>query len=160
MVWKDLNVQLAHLPVELEYASEFLHRNTPMTSDTLVFAITQSGETADTLGALRESRRKGFRTLGICNNVASTIARESDGGVYMHAGPEIGVAATKSFTSQLVILMLLGLLVGRMRNLSAEQGSRVIEALEALPGQIDAVLDLNDQIKAIVTRYTNANGFL
>ena len=82
-----------------------------MTPETLVFAISQSGETADTLGALRESRRKGFRTLGICNNVASTIARESDGGVYMHAGPEIGVAATKSFTSQLVILTLLGLLL-------------------------------------------------
>ena len=84
----------------MEYASEFRHRNTPMTRDTVVFAISQSGETADTLGALRESRRKGYRTLGICNNVASTIARESDGGVYMHAGPEIGVAATKSFTSQ------------------------------------------------------------
>src|SRR6267378_5370334 len=100
---------------EVHYASDFRHRNTPMTPETLVFAISQSGETADTLGALRESRRKGFRTLGICNNVASTIARENDGGVYMHAGPEIGVAATKSFTSQLVVLALLGLLFGRMR---------------------------------------------
>src|SRR5436189_2424490 len=104
-----------------------------MTPDTLVFAISQSGETADTLGALRESRRKGFRTLGICNNVASTIARESDGGVYMHAGPEIGVAATKSFTSQVVILTLLGLLFGRMRNLSTAEGIRIIESLEAFP---------------------------
>jgi glucosamine--fructose-6-phosphate aminotransferase (isomerizing) len=102
--------RLASIPTEVEYASEFRHRNTPMTPETLVFAISQSGETADTLGALRESRRKGFRTLGICNNVASTIARESDGGVYMHAGPEIGVAATKSFTSQLAVLTLLGLL--------------------------------------------------
>src|SRR5438270_12436500 len=84
--------QLANIPVEVEFASEYRHRNTPMTERTLVFAISQSGETADTLGALRESRRKGYRTLGICNNVASTIARESDGGVYMHAGPEIGVA--------------------------------------------------------------------
>src|SRR6266540_3173454 len=131
-----------------------------MPPETLVFAISQSGETADTLGALRESQRKGFRTLGICNNVASTIARESDGGVYMHAGPEIGVAATKSFTSQLVILTLLGLLFGRMRNLSAAEGSRVIEALEALPEQVEAVLDLNDQIKAIAKKYANANGFL
>src|SRR5436189_6301442 len=131
-----------------------------MSGNTLVFAISQSGETADTLGALRESQRKGFRTLGICNNVASTIARESDGGVYMHAGPEIGVAATKSFTSQLVILALLGLLFGRMRNLSAAEGSRVIEALEALPQQVEAVLDLNDQIKAIAKKYANANGFL
>src|SRR5205807_5983400 len=126
MVGEYLIEYLASIPTEVEYASEFRHRNTPMTLDTLVFAISQSGETADTLGALRESRRKGFRTLGICNNVASTIARESDGGVYMHAGPEIGVAATKSFTSQLAILTLLGLLFGRMRNLSATDGSRVI----------------------------------
>ena len=152
--------RLANIPTEVDYASEFRHRNMPMTAETLVFAISQSGETADTLGALRESRRKGFRTLGICNNVASTIARESDGGVYMHAGPEIGVAATKSFTSQLVILTLLGLLFGRMRNLSTAEGSRVIEAMEALPGQIDAVLGLNDQIKAIAKRYASANGFL
>src|SRR5438094_4521554 len=160
LVGEYLIEQLANIPVEVEYASEFRHRNTPMSGNTLVFAISQSGETADTLGALRESRRKGFRTLGICNNVASTIARESDGGVYMHAGPEIGVAATKSFTSQLVILALLGLLFGRMRNLSAAEGSRVIEALEALPQQVEAVLDLNDQIKAIAKKYANANGFL
>src|SRR3989449_2807515 len=160
MVGEYLIEQLANIPVEVEYASEFRHRNTPMSGNTLVFAISQSGETADTLGALRESQRKGFRTLGICNNVASTIARESDGGAYMHAGPEIGVAATKSFTSQLVILTLLALLFGRMRNLSAAEGSRVIEALEALPGQIDAVLKLNDQIKAIAKRYASANGFL
>src|SRR5712691_6078920 len=160
MVGEYIIEQLAHLPVEVEYASEFRHRNTPMTGHTLVFAISQSGETADTLGALRESQRKGYRTLGICNNVASTIARESDGGVYMHAGPEIGVAATKSFTSQLVVLTLLGLLFGRMRNLSATDGSRVIEALEALPGQIEAVLDLSDQIKAVAKKYADANGFL
>src|ERR1041385_1818411 len=160
MVGEYLIEQLASIPTEVEYASEFRHRNTPMTPDTLVFAVSQSGETADTLGALRESRRKGYRTLGICNNVASTIARESDGGVYMHAGPEIGVAATKSFTSQLVILMLLGLLFGRMRNLSAAEGSRVIEALEALPEQVEAVLDLNDQIEAIIKKHANANGFL
>jgi glutamine---fructose-6-phosphate transaminase (isomerizing) len=152
--------RLASIPTEVDYASEFRHRNTPMTPETLVFAISQSGETADTLGALRESRRKGFRTLGICNNVASTIARESDGGVYMHAGPEIGVAATKSFTSQLVILTLLGLLFGRMRNLSTAEGTRMIEALQALPEQIEAVLDLNDQIREIAREYANANGFL
>src|SRR5207302_5347855 len=138
--------------------SEYRHRNTPPTEHTLVFAISQSGETADTLGALRESKRKGYRTLGICNNVASTIARENDGGVYMHAGPEIGVAATKSFTSQLIILALLGLLFGRMRNLSAAEGNRVIEALEKLPEQIEAVLDLNDQIKQIAGRFADASG--
>ena len=152
--------RMASIPTEVDYASEFRHRNTPMTPETLVFAISQSGETADTLGALRESRRKGFRTLGICNNVASTIARESDGGVYMHAGPEIGVAATKSFTSQLTILTLLGLLFGRMRNLATAEGTRVIEALQALPERIEEVLELNDQVKEIAGRYVDANGFL
>ncbi len=152
--------RLANIPTEVEFASEFRHRNTPITPETLVFAISQSGETADTLGALRESRRKGFRTLGICNNVASTIARESDGGVYMHAGPEIGVAATKSFTSQLVILTLLGLLFGRMRNLSTSEGSRIIEALEALPEQIETVLKLSDEIKTIAKKYAGVNGML
>ena len=152
--------QLANIPVEVEYASEFRHRNTPMTSGTLVFAISQSGETADTLGALRESRRKGYRTLGICNNVASTIARESDGGVYMHASPEIGVAATKSFTSQLVVLTLIGLLLGRMRHLSTAEGSEIIENLESLPDKIDIVLKLSDQIKEIAKKYAGVNGML
>jgi len=160
MVGEYLIEQLASIPTEVEYASEFRHRNTPMTADTLVFAISQSGETADTLGALRESRRKGYRTLGICNNVASTIARESDGGVYMHAGPEIGVAATKSFTSQLVILTLIGLLLGRMRQLSTAEGSRIIEALEALPKWIEDVLKLSDQIKAIAKKYVDVSGML
>jgi glucosamine--fructose-6-phosphate aminotransferase (isomerizing) len=152
--------RMASIPTEVDCASEFRHRNTPMTPETLVFAISQSGETADTLGALRESKRKGFRTLGICNNVASTIARESDGGVYMHAGPEIGVAATKSFTSQLTILTLLGLLFGRMRNLATAEGTRVIEALQAMPEQIETVLELNDQVKEIAGRYADVNGFL
>jgi glucosamine--fructose-6-phosphate aminotransferase (isomerizing) len=160
MVGEYLIEFLAGIPTEVEFASEFRHRNTPMTADTLVFAISQSGETADTLGALRESRRKGFRTLGICNNVASTIARESDGGVYMHAGPEIGVAATKSFTSQLVILSLIGLLFGRMRHLSTAEGSRMIEALEALPAQIETVLKLSDHIKTIAKKYVASNGML
>ncbi len=152
--------QLANIPVDVDFASEYRHRNTPPTERTLVFAISQSGETADTLGALRESKRKGYRTLGICNNVASTIARESDGGVYMHAGPEIGVAATKSFTSQLIIITLIGLLLGRMRQLSTAQGKRIIDALEALPGQIEQVLELSDQIKGIAKKYKNANGML
>src|SRR4029453_1607006 len=160
MAGEYLIERLANIPTEVEFASEFRHRNTPMTAETLVFAISQSGETADTLGALRESRRKGFRTLGICNNVASTIARESDGGVYMHAGPEIGVAATKSFTSQLVILTLIGLLFGRMRNLSTSEGSRIIEALEALPEQMETVLKLSDEIKTIAKKYAGVNGML
>jgi glutamine---fructose-6-phosphate transaminase (isomerizing) len=160
MVGEYLIEQLATIPVEVEFASEFRHRNTPMTRDTLVFAISQSGETADTLGALRESRRKGHRTLGVCNNVASTIARESDGGVYMHAGPEIGVAATKSFTSQVTILALIGLLLGRMRHLSTAEGTNIIEALDALPTQIEQVLKLSDQIKTIAEKYVDVNGML
>ncbi len=160
MIGEYILEQLAALPTEVEFASEFRHRNTPMTRDTLVFAISQSGETADTLGALRESRRKGYRTLGICNNVASTIARESDGGVYMHAGPEIGVAATKSFTSQVTILMLIALLLGRMRHLSTSDGTRLIEALEKLPGQIEETLKLSDQIKAIAKKYVSVSGML
>ncbi|HZR78668.1 MAG TPA: glutamine--fructose-6-phosphate transaminase (isomerizing), partial [Chthoniobacterales bacterium] len=152
--------QLANVPVDVDFASEYRHRNTPPTERTLVFAISQSGETADTLGALRESKRKGYRTLGICNNVASTIARESDGGVYMHAGPEIGVAATKSFTSQLIILTLIGLLLGRMRQLSTAQGKRIIDALIALPEQIEQVLKLSEQVEAIAKKYANANGML
>jgi len=160
MIGEYLIEALAQIPTEVEYASEFRHRNTPMTRDTLVFAISQSGETADTLGALRESRRKGYRTLGICNNVASTIARESDGGVYMHAGPEIGVAATKSFTSQVAILTAIGLLLGRMRHLSTSEGTRIIEALNALPAQIEEVLKLSDQIKAIAKKYATSPGML
>ena len=152
--------QLANVSVDVDFASEYRHRNTPPTEHTLVFAISQSGETADTLGALRESKRKGYRTLGICNNVASTIARESDGGVYMHAGPEIGVAATKSFTSQLIIVTLIGLLLGRMRQLSTAQGKRIIDALEALPGQIEQVLKLSDQIKSIAKKYVDVGGML
>src|ERR1051326_6428911 len=152
--------QLANIPVDVDFASEYRHRNTPPTEHTLVFAISQSGETADTLGALRESKRKGYRTLGICNNVASTIARESDGGVYMHAGPEIGVAATKSFTSQLVVLTLIGLLLGRMRHLSTAEGSEIIENLESLPDKIDIVLKLSDKIKEIAKKYAGVNGML
>ena len=160
MIGEYILEQLAGIPTEVEFASEFRHRNSPMTRDTLVFAISQSGETADTLGALRESRRKGYRALGICNNVASTIARESDGGVYMHAGPEIGVAATKSFTSQVTILTLIGLLLGRMRNLSTSEGTRIIEALEQLPAQIEETLKLSDEIKLIAKKYAAAKGML
>jgi glucosamine--fructose-6-phosphate aminotransferase (isomerizing) len=160
MIGEYVLEQLAGIPTEVEYASEFRHRNSPMTRDTLVFAISQSGETADTLGALRESQRKGYRALGICNNVASTIARESDGGVYMHAGPEIGVAATKSFTSQVTILTLIGLLLGRMRHLSTSGGTRIIEALEKLPAQIEETLQLSNEVKRIAKKYAAAKGML
>jgi glutamine---fructose-6-phosphate transaminase (isomerizing) len=151
---------LAHIPTEVEFASEFRYRNMPMNKDTLVFAISQSGETIDTLAALRESKRKGHRTLGICNNVGSTIPRESDGGVYMHAGPEIGVAATKSFTSQVVILTLLALLLGRIRHLSSAQGIEVISALESLPDLARQVLDQTARVEELAEKYADAAGFL
>jgi glutamine---fructose-6-phosphate transaminase (isomerizing) len=151
---------LAHIPTEVEFASEFRYRNMPMNKDTLVFAISQSGETIDTLAALRESKRKGHRTLGICNSVGSTIARESDGGVYMHAGPEIGVAATKSFTSQIVILNLLALLLGRIRDLSSAQGIEVTSALESLPDLAREVLDQSGKVEELTEKYVDAAGFL
>ncbi len=151
---------LAHVPVECEFASEFRYRNLPMDRDTLVFAISQSGETADTLAALRESQRKGHRTLGICNNVASTIARESDGGAYMHAGLEIGVAATKSFTSQLTILTLLGLLLGRIRHLSHAEGRTIIHEMEKLPDLVAKALELDESIQRVAKKYVSAKNFL
>ncbi|MEI6871233.1 MAG: glutamine--fructose-6-phosphate transaminase (isomerizing) [Verrucomicrobiota bacterium] len=160
MVGEHLIEQLAHIPSEVEFASEFRYRNMPLPKDVLVFALSQSGETADTLAALRESQRKGHRTLGICNNVASTIARESDGGVYMHAGPEIGVAATKSFTSQCAVLTLVALLMGRIRNISSAQGLKMLEELEALPEKIRAVLRLSDQIKSIALKYRNSQSMM
>ncbi len=156
MIGEYLIESLAKMPVECEFASEFRYRNLPTTKDTLVFVISQSGETADTLAALRESQRKGHRTLGICNNVGSTIARESDGGVYMHAGPEVGVAATKSFTSQVVIQTLIALLMGRIRNLSHSEGMNIIAELEKLPDKVSRVLELSDHIKVIAKKYAQA----
>ena len=160
MVGEYLLESLAHMPTEVEFASEFRYRNMPINKDTMVFAISQSGETADTLAALRESKRKGHRTLGICNNVASTIARESDGGVYMHAGPEIGVAATKSFTSQVTILTLLGLLLGRIHHLSTAEGIAIINELEAIPEKVRSILKQTDHIKAIAEKYSNAKAMM
>jgi len=160
MVGEHLIEHLAHIPAEVEFASEFRYRNMPLPKDVLVFALSQSGETADTLAAVRESQRKGHRTLGICNNVASTIARESDGGVYMHAGTEIGVAATKSFTSQCVVLTLLAFLNGRIRHLSSSQGLRMIDELEAIPDKVREILKLSDQIREIARKYAHAQSMM
>jgi glucosamine--fructose-6-phosphate aminotransferase (isomerizing) len=160
MVGEYLLEQLAHIPAEVEFASEFRYRNLPMPKDSLVFTLSQSGETADTLAALRESQRKGHRTLGICNNVASTIARESDGGVYMHAGPEIGVAATKSFTSQCAVLTLIALLLGRIRHLSTREGLAILNELETLPDKVRRILDLDAQIREIARKYCHSRAML
>src|SRR5205085_1391372 len=136
---------LARIPVEVEYASELRYRNPPLSPQTLLFAITQSGETIDTLAAMREMKRKGHPVLSICNVVGSTIAREADGGVYLHAGPEIGVASTKAFTSQCVVMALLSLYFGRVRHLSYEAGLRIIDELSALSGHVEAAADTNTE---------------
>ena len=151
---------LARIPVEVEYASELRYRNPPVDNQTLLFAITQSGETADTLGAMREMSRKGHPTLAICNIVGSTIAQQADGGIYLHAGPEIGVASTKAYTSQCVVLALLSLYFGRLRHLSFEDGIAIIRALEALPDLVSQALETNDRVAEIAAKYVNCNNFL
>jgi glutamine---fructose-6-phosphate transaminase (isomerizing) len=160
LVGEYLFEEFARMPVEVEYASEFRYRNPPVDQNTIVIAITQSGETADTLAALRESKRKGHRALAICNVVGSSIAREADGGVYLHAGPEIGVASTKAFTSQVAVLTMLSLFFGRMRNLSSLQGGRMIEELQALPDRVRAALKCNDDVRRIAEKYAGARNML
>jgi glucosamine--fructose-6-phosphate aminotransferase (isomerizing) len=152
--------EMAGIPVEVEYASEFRYRNPILEEKTIVIAISQSGETADTLAALREAKRKGATVLGICNVVGSSIARETDGGVYLHAGPEIGVASTKAFTCQVTVLTLIALLLGRMRRVSADEGLRICRALQAIPGQIDEILAQNDSIREIAKQYVDHRNFL
>src|SRR5258706_9325558 len=132
--------EYARIPVEVEYASEFRYRNPIVDQGTAVVVISQSGETADTLAAMREAQRKGARALGVVNVVGSTIARESDGGVYIHAGPEIGVASTKAFTSQVTVLALLTLAFGRRRALSPETRVQGAQELQVLPGQMEGIL--------------------
>ena len=151
---------MARIPVEVEYASEFRYRNPIVTPTTLCIVISQSGETADTLAAMREAKRRGARTLGLVNVVGSTIAREDDGGIYLHAGPEIGVASTKAFTSQVVALALFALKLARKRNLSVTRGREVTQALDLLPNQIQAILDQADAIEAIAESYKDAHNFL
>src|SRR5256714_3277544 len=159
LVGEYLFEELAHIPVEVEYASEFRYRNAPIEKNALVLAITQSGETADTLASLRETKRRGHTALAICNVVGSTIAREADGGIYLHAGPEIGVASTKAFTSQVTVLTLLALLMGRMRMFSLTRGQQIISALEAVPRQMENLLAQNEAIKAIAEKYHQAEDF-
>ncbi|MGN6555302.1 MAG: glutamine--fructose-6-phosphate transaminase (isomerizing) [Verrucomicrobiota bacterium] len=159
LVGEYLIEELAHLPVEIEFAHEFCYRNAPLERDTILLVVSQSGETADTLAALREAKRRGHRALAICNVVGSTIARESDGGIYMHAGPEIGVASTKAFVSTLTILTLLGIHLGRMRMLSANRATEILKALEALPRQIESILAQNGVLKQLALKYAKAEDF-
>ena len=160
MVGEYLMEDLARIPTEIEYASESRYRNAPVDKHTLVFAISQSGETIDTLAAVREFRRKGHKTLGIINVVGSTIAREVDGGTYMHAGPEIGVAATKTFICQVTIMTLLSVLMGRMRHLAGTRGAEILKELEQIPAKMERILKQSDAIAVIAKKYCEANSFL
>jgi glucosamine--fructose-6-phosphate aminotransferase (isomerizing) len=159
LVGEYLIEEFAHIPVEVEYASEFRYRNAPIEKNTLVLVITQSGETADTLAGLREAKRRGHKVLAICNVVGSTIARECDGGIYLHAGPEIGVASTKAFTSQVTVLILLALHLGRIRMLSSRRGNMILKALEAVPQQIQRILSRNGEIEALAQKYARYRDF-
>ncbi len=160
LLGEHLLERLAHVPAEVDYASEFRYRNAPLDKSTLLLVITQSGETLDTLAGMREAQRRGHRVLGICNVVGSTIAREADGGIYLHAGPEIGVASTKAFTAQVTALLLFALFMGRIRMLSHSFGAQLLKALALLPDQIQSVLDANDHIRDIALKYQEAEDFL
>lgn len=160
LVGEYLLEELARIPVEVEYASELRYRNPPLDNHTLVFAITQSGETADTLGALREMKRQGHPTLAISNVVGSTIAKESGGGIYLHAGPEVGVASTKAFTSQCCVLTMLALYFGRLRHLSHAQGMRIIEQLRELPDKVAQALETDNEVRRIAAKYFECRNFL
>jgi len=152
--------QYTGIPVEVEYASEFRYRNPIITPEDTVIFISQSGETADTLAALKEAKRRKALTLGICNVVGSSIARESHTGVYIHAGPEIGVASTKAFTAQLSVLALITVLIGRSKNLSTQDGRMILKELQTIPQKVEKILKLNEKIEQIAEKFKNARNFL
>lgn len=152
--------QFADIPVEVEYASEFRYRNPILSKDDTVIFISQSGETADSLAALKEAKRKGALCVGIVNVVGSSIARESHTGVYIHAGPEIGVASTKAFTSQLVVLSLITLLIARKKNMSTVEGQELVKELEAIPDKVQKILEHNELIEKVADQFVNVSNFL
>jgi len=152
--------EYANIPTEVDFGSEFRYRKPVLNKTTAVLTISQSGETADTLGAIREAKEKDLMTLGIVNVVGSTVARETDAGVYNHAGPEIGVASTKALTSQLTILALLTLFLGRQRQLSLVMGQRIAKELSNLPDMVKKVLENNKKIEEIAKKYKDSNNFL
>ncbi len=160
LIGREIIEELAGLPVQVEYASEFRYRTALPLEGALAVAISQSGETADTLEALRQARRSGARVVGVVNVVGSTIAREADGGIYLHAGPEIGVASTKAFTSQVVALLLLGLYLGRHRDLDVETGRSLVRELKALPEKLEQALELAEATKSLARLYKDAQNFL
>jgi glutamine---fructose-6-phosphate transaminase (isomerizing) len=161
LIGQHLLEQFVRKPVNVDYASEFRYRDPLIGPESVVFVISQSGETADTLAAMRLAKEKGATVLGLVNVVGSTIARETDGGVYIHAGPEIGVASTKAFTSQVTALALLSLELGRqLGTVSMETGQRLVRALAGLPAAVESILKNEEQIKKIAGRFTNSSNFL
>jgi len=160
LVAEYLIEEYARIPVEVEYASEFRYRKPVLKKGDLVVTISQSGETADTLAALREAKAKGVKVLGITNVVGSTIARESDGGVYIHAGPEIGVASTKAFTSQITVILLLTVLLARRKEMSFTEGSAILRDLLRLPDLVKSILLTSEKIKEIAEVYYSKSNFL
>lgn len=160
LVGEYLIEDLARIPVEVEYASEFRYRKPILNEGDVVFAISQSGETADTLAAVREAKRQGIPVVGVCNAVGSTIARETDAGVYLHAGPEIGVASTKAFTAQVVVLTMIALKMAEGRTLTEAQVSVHLQELAQLPGKVEQVLALNDDIRSMSEVFRYATNFL
>jgi len=159
LVGEYLIEELAGIPVEVEFAHEFCYRNAPLEKNTVLLVLSQSGETADTLAALREAKKRGHKALAIVNVVGSTIARESDGGIYMHAGPEIGVASTKAFVSTLTVLSLLAIHLGRIRKLSTHRALEMLHGLEKLPEQIESILAQSSSLKKIARKYAKADDF-
>jgi glucosamine--fructose-6-phosphate aminotransferase (isomerizing) len=159
MVGKYFFEELADLPTEVEQAAEYRYRNPIIHPNDMVVAISQSGETADTLAAVREARQKGALVVGLCNVVGSTIARETGRGVYLHAGPEIGVASTKAFTCQLAVLLMMALKIGRCRRLSRVNGVQIGEEIQSIPGLVRRVLERNDEIIQAAERYATARDF-
>ncbi|MFA6597373.1 MAG: glutamine--fructose-6-phosphate transaminase (isomerizing) [Ignavibacteriaceae bacterium] len=160
MVGEYMFEQYLRIPTEVEYASEFRYRNPVIHTDDTIFFISQSGETADTLAAMHEAKRKGAIVIGICNAVGSSIARESDAGVYIHAGPEIGVASTKAFTAQLSVFALITLLLARRKDMSLIDGKKMVEEFQTIPGKIEKILKLEKQIEVIAEEFKNAKNFL
>ena len=160
LVAEHLIERFARVPVEVDYASEFRYRNAPLSGNPLFFVMSQSGETIDTLGALHEAQRKGYKVLAVNNTVGSTIAREADGGIYQHVGPEIGVASTKAFTSQLLIGAMLALHVARMRDMSFADGVEFVSALKKAPDLVREALKQAGHIKAVAKRFAQYNDML
>ncbi len=160
LVGKYMLEQFTRIPTEVEYASEFRYRNPIIEKDDAIFFISQSGETADTLAALKEAKLRGALVLGICNVVGSSIARESNAGVYTHAGPEIGVASTKAFSSQLVVLALITLLIARKKTMSLVDGKSIALELSHIPDKISEILKLNDEIEKIAEIFKDSKNFL